>query len=396
MRVLLIHERYRFRGGEDVAVEAEEALLKAHGVDVASLIEDNKRIRGGGTLGLALRSIWSREGYDLVSRAIAAHRPDIVHVHNTFPLLSPAVYDAVRAHGLPVVQTLHNFRFLCANGVLLREGVPCTDCLDRTLKWPAVAHACYRGNRAASAAVAAIGGVHKALGTWRTKVDLFLALNPLSRDLFVAGGLPAERVLVCPPAIRAPESLPAVDAPRAGALFVGRLSPEKGVETLIEAWRGIDVPLDIIGEGPLAADLARHAPAHVRFRGSLPPSGVSAAMAKAALLVFPSLCYENFPLAVAEAMAHGLPVLASSGGAAVHMLEDGVSGGFARPGDVAEWRRTAAAMMAQPEMLRRMGAAARRVFETRFSAERAFTRRMDLYRGLRNTRRSLRPDADAA
>ncbi|HYH18995.1 MAG TPA: hypothetical protein VD995_10295, partial [Azospirillum sp.] len=91
MRVLLIHERYRFRGGEDVAVEAEEALLKAHGVDVASLIEDNKRIRGGGTLGLALRSIWSREGYDLVSRAIAAHRPDIVHVHNTFPLLSPAV-----------------------------------------------------------------------------------------------------------------------------------------------------------------------------------------------------------------------------------------------------------------------------------------------------------------
>jgi len=396
MRVLLVHERYRLRGGEDVAVEAEEALLREHGVDVASLIEDNKRIQGGGTLGLALRSIWSREGYDLVSRAIAAHRPDIVHVHNTFPLLSPAVYDAIRAHGLPVIQTLHNFRLLCANGFLLKQGTPCQECLTRLVKWPAVAHACYRGDRKASAAVAAIVGIHKALGTWRNKVDLLLALNPHSRDLFIEGGLPPDRVAVCPPAVRDPGPPAASASDRRGALFVGRLSPEKGIETLIEAWRGVDMPLDVVGEGPLSERLARQAPAHVRFHGGLSASGVSAAMTRAAVLMFPSLWYESFGLVVAEAMAHGLPVLASSGGSVMHMLEDGVSGRFARPGDVADWRAKATAMMAQPDMLHRMGAAARRTFETRFSTAPAFARRMELYQGLLNARINSRTDVDAA
>ncbi|PWC52982.1 glycosyltransferase family 4 protein [Azospirillum sp. TSO22-1] len=378
MRILLVHERYRLRGGEDVAVETEEGLLAAHGVDVATLVEDNARI-GGGSLGLALRAIWSRAGYEAVSKAIAAQRPDIVHVHNTFPLLSPAVYHAARAHGVPVVQTLHNFRLLCANGFMLRDGRACADCVERTIKWPAVAHACYRGSRRASAAVAAMTGIHHVAGTWRHAVDLFLALNPHAREVFVRGGLPADRIVVCPPAVRDPGPGPARNGERRGALFVGRLSPEKGLETLIEAWRGLDAPLDIIGDGPLREGLAGAAPDTVRFLGAMPADAVSAAMTRASLLVFPSLWNETFGLVVAEAMAHGLPVLASADGAAVHMLDDGISGAFARPGDIADWRRQAAALLERPEALRRMGQAARTTFMARFSDRPAYERRMDVY-----------------
>ncbi|HYD97993.1 MAG TPA: glycosyltransferase [Alphaproteobacteria bacterium] len=382
MRVLLVHEKYRLRGGEDVAVEAEESLLAAGGVEVATLIEDNTRIEGGGSLSLALRSIWSREGYRAVSEAIASHRPDIVNIHNTFPLLSPSVYYAARAQGIPVVQTLHNFRLLCTNGFLLRDGRVCGDCIGRTMKWPAVKHACYRSSRPASAAVAAIVGSHHLAGTWRRRVDLYLALNPLSRDLFIQGGLPPDRVDVCPPPVRDPGPGPAANHERKGALFVGRLSPEKGLETLIEAWRGVEIPLDIVGEGPLADSLIQRAPPQVRFRGPLPPSEVSAAMTHAAFLVFPSLWYENFPLVVAEAMAHGLPVLASSEGAPSHMLEDGVTGAFARPGDSADWRRNAMALAAQAGDLRRLGTSARRCFETRYASGPALERRLRLYGSL--------------
>ncbi|HEY0837793.1 MAG TPA: glycosyltransferase, partial [Azospirillum sp.] len=363
LRVLLVHERYRQRGGEDATVDAEAALLAGAGIDVVPMIEDNRRIVGNGSAALALRTVWSAESRRAVARMIATHRPDVVHVHNTFPLLSPSIYGAARAHGVPVVQTLHNYRFLCPNALLLRDGAPCERCLGRVVKWPGVAHACFRGSRGASAAVAAMAGVHRLLGTWRRSVDLFLALTPFAERLFVAGGLPAGRLAVCPPVVTDPGAGPAAaGTPRAGALFVGRLSPEKGLETLIEAWRGVDRPLDVIGEGPLADDLMARAPAHVRFLGPQPPDAVSAAMARAELLVFPSLCYENFPLVVAEAMAHGLPVLASSGRAVGDIVEDGVTGTFARPGDAADWRDRAAELLAQPDRLRAMGAAGRATY----------------------------------
>ncbi|WP_168220239.1 glycosyltransferase [Azospirillum thermophilum] len=393
MRILLVHERYRQRGGEDVVVETEQALLAAHGADVATLIDDNARIGDAGSLRLAAGTVWSREGYGMVSRAVAEHRPDILHVHNTFPLLSPSIYYAAQRHGIPVVQTLHNFRLMCANGFMLRDGKACDLCLERTVKWPAVRHACYRDSRLASAAVAAMAGFHHGIGTWRSKVDLFLALNPHSRNLFIKGGLPPDRVAVCPPAVRDPGPRPAENDDRAGALFVGRLSQEKGLEPLIEAWRGIDAPLDIIGEGPLGERLAREAPPQVRFLGGMSYEGVSAAMTRSSILLFPSLWYENFPLVVAEAMAHGLPVLASADSAVVHMISDGETGAFALAGDVADWRNRLSALMARPDRLRRMGRAARTMFETRFSDAPAYERRMALYRQVLAARAHPAPDA---
>lgn len=393
MRVLLIHERYRYRGGEDAAVAAEAALLAGAGVDVATLYEDNRRIEGLGSASLALRTIWSPEGRRMAMAAIDRARPDIVHVHNTFPLLSPAVYGAARARGIPVVQTLHNYRLLCPNGLLLRDGRPCELCVGRVVKWPGVAHACYRDSRAASAAVAAMTGVHQLLGTWRSAVDRFLALTPFAARLFVAGGLPPERLEICPPAVPDPGPAAAAGASRSGGLFVGRLSPEKGIETLLSAWSGVPYPLDVIGDGPLQDSLRRQAPPNVRFLGHLPPEAVSAAMSRAALLLFPSLCHENFPLAVAEASAHGLPALASAGGAVGDMIEDGVTGVLATAGDPGAWQRQAGELLACPDRLRRIGLAARAAFMANHAPERAVARRLEIYRGLLPVRSRMRAGA---
>jgi glycosyltransferase involved in cell wall biosynthesis len=304
-----------------------------------------------------------------------------MHVHNFFPMLSPAIYDAARAAGIPVVQTLHNYRLLCPNGLLLRNDRPCEDCRDRLVKWPGVLHRCYRGSRGASAAAAAMAGLHRWRGTWADQVDRYLALTPFARDRFVAGGLPAQRIAVSPVAM--PDPGPAAwDDGRQGALYVGRLSPEKGLDTLLDAWTGIDLPLTIIGDGPLRAALAGRAPPHVTIAGPADPAGVAAAMARAALLVFPSLAYENFPLAVVEAMARGLPVLASRRGAMADMIEDGVSGAFAAPGDAAGWRAAAATLLADRPRLARLAAGARAGYVARYHPDRVLAGRLALYRDL--------------
>lgn len=385
MRILIVHERYRLRGGEDVAVEAESALLARAGIEVASHVLDHRDIRGEGSLSLALGAIWSPAGQRAVAAAIADSRPDLMHVHNFFPLLSPAIYEGARAAGIPVVQTLHNYRLLCPNGLLLREGRPCEDCRDRLVKWPGVLHRCYRGSRGASAAAAAMAGLHRLRGTWTSRIDRFLALTPFARDRFVAGGLPADRITVSPVALPDPGPAPWDDG-RQGALYVGRLSPEKGLDTLLEAWAGIDQRLTIVGDGPLRTDLARRAPTNVAVAGPLDPNGVAAAMAGAALLVFPSLAYENFPLVVVEAMARRLPVLASRRGAAAGMITPGINGAFAEPGDGPGWRAAVAGLLADRGELARLAAGARATYEAHYHPDRVLAERLALYRALRGAR----------
>lgn len=386
MRVLIVHERYRQRGGEDAVVEAECRLLRQQGVTVELLTKDNAEITGNGSLALAAKALWSPEGFALARAAIARARPDVLHVHNSFPLLSPSIYDAARRMGVPVIQTLHNYRFLCPNALLLRNGTPCEACVGRVVKWPGVRHGCYRDSRAASAAVAAIAVSQRLNAVWRGGVHRFIALTPFAAARFARGGIPAERLTVRPPLLDDPAGSaglpPAADA-RRGALFVGRLSQEKGVATLLAAWQGMDGRLDIVGDGPLLDSLRCQAPPNVHFHGKLSAASVAQAMAKAALLVVPSLCYENFPLVVVEAMARGLPVLASSGGAAVDML--GPDGAFAQPGDAADWRRQAARLLGDAAALHRLSLHGRNEYERRYAPDRVMAMALSLYRDVRET-----------
>jgi len=380
MRILLVHERYRERGGEDSAVDSEIAQLRTGGVEVVPLIEDNDRIRGNGSLGLALQTLWSPAGRRAVAAAIRATRPDIVHVHNFFPLLSPSIHGAARAAGLPVVQTLHNYRLICPGALLLRDGGACELCVERRIKWPAIQHACYRNSRPASATVAAMTGLHDALGTFRHAVDRFIALSPTAARQFVRGGLPADRLAIIPNAVADPG--PPRTEGRHGALFVGRLSPEKGLDTALAAWRDIPWPLTVIGDGPDAARLRAIAPPQVRFLGRRSPAEVSQAMAGAELLIFPSLCRENLPTVILEAMAHGLPILAAGGGAAEDIIVPGASGALAAPGDVAVWREAIAALQADPAKRARFAHEGRAVYAADYTPARVVERRLSMYRTL--------------
>ncbi|WP_445682323.1 glycosyltransferase [Radicibacter daui] len=378
MRILIIHERYQQRGGEDEAVDADIAFMAAHGFDVGTLIKDNAEIGPKPGLALAAATVWSRQGYRLAADAIRRFQPDIVHVHNSFPLFSPSVIHAARAAGVPVVQTLHNYRLLCVNGLLLRAGHACERCVGQPFAWPGVVHGCYRGSRPASAAVAAMAASHRLLGTWSRKVSSFIALSEFAAARFRAAGLPPDRLEVIPNPVDAPTSVGSKGA-GSGALYVGRLSPEKGVRELLELWRHIEVPLQIVGDGPLEAELKATAPGHVSFLGRLPREAVASAMAAANFLVFPSLCFENLPLAICEAMAHGLPVIAASGGAAGEMVEHGRSGYVLSIADRAGWRAAATTLFSDKVLQSSFATNARRLYEKAYAPAEILGRRNALY-----------------
>lgn len=385
LRVLVVHNRYQEAGGEDSVFASEVALLRDGGHRVYTLEVSNDAIAGtAAQMSAALRVVFNPEGWRLIAAAIARFAPDVVHVHNFFPRLSPAVFDACAAAGVPAVWTLHNFRIACANGVLFRDGHPCEDCVGRA-PWSAVRHRCYRGSAAGSAAVAAMIGYHHARGTWRNKVTRFIALSDFARDLFVRAGVPAARLSVKPNFLADPRpGIGTLPAGRAGALFVGRLSPEKGVATLIEAWRAMPhVPLTIIGDGPERAALEAIAPPHVRFAGFQQRPAVLRAMASAKALMVPSEWFEAFGLVAAEAMALSTPVIASRIGALATLVRDGIDGLHFEPRNAADLGQVATQAFADPALLARLGANARETWQAQMSPARNLELLVSIYRTAR-------------
>ena len=321
MHVLQVHARYRDAGGEDAVVDAEAALLRGAGHRVERLEAANPTGALASAAGLAV-SPWSPRGRAAGRRAVASGVPDVAHVHNTWYALSPSVLGPLRRAGVPVVMTLHNFRLLCVNALLYRDGGPCEDCVGRA-PWPGVVHRCYRGSAVASAAVAVTIAAHRARRTWDRDVDLFAVPSDHARSRFVAGGLDAERVRVLPNVVADPRPRPAPPSASDTVLFAGRLSPEKGLEDLLHGWRAAAPPglrLVVAGDGPLRSEVASLAGPGVELTGRLGPEEVARRMLSARALVFPSRWYETFGLVVAEAFAAGLPVLGTDHGAAAELL----------------------------------------------------------------------------
>jgi glycosyltransferase involved in cell wall biosynthesis len=375
MHILVVHNAYQHRGGEDSVVEAEIALLRTHGHAVETYFRSNDDVAGMSSLALARHTLWSsRTLHDLVKQ-IGRFQPDVIHVHNTFPLISPSLYWAAERAGVPVVQTLHNFRLMCLNALFLREGKVCEDCMGH-LPWRGVARACYRESYAASAALAGMLALHRGLGTYQNKVARYIALNGFCRDKFIEGGLPAERVVVKPNFVdsAAPEPLA-----RAGLLFVGRLSVEKGVATLAAAMALLpDAALRVAGEGPEAGLL--EGVAGVACLGSLAGEAVRQEMSRAVALVVPSIWYENFPRTIVEAFACGLPVIASRIGALADIVTDGETGLLFEPGNPRDLVDKMAWARSHPEQMAAMGRKAREQYEAEFSAEVNYQRLMAIYK----------------
>jgi glycosyltransferase involved in cell wall biosynthesis len=383
--VLVVHNYYQQPGGEDEVFRAEVELLRARGHEVVPFTLHNDAIASAGRLGTAVRTVWNRDTARALRELCRERRPAIAHFHNTFPLVSPAAYYAVRRSGAAVVQTLHNFRLLCANALFYRDGRPCEDCLAAALPWPGVVHACYRGSRAASAVTAAMLTVHRGLGTYARAVDAYIALSEFARRKFVAGGLPEDRVTVKPNFLARD---PGLGGHRGGyALFVGRLAPEKGLETLLAAWKmlGARYPLKIVGQGPLEPML-REPPAGVEWLGWRPREEVTRLMQDAAVLILPSTWYEHFPMTLVEAYATGLPVIGSKLGSVAELVREGETGEHFRPADPRDLARVAEELLGEPERLARLGAEARRTYEGRYTAARNYDAIAAVYEAARARR----------
>lgn len=365
VRVLVVHNYYAWRGGEDAVVDDEVRLLRDHGHTVELYSRDAQELASAAALRVAADAIWSRRSYADVDRLIERMQPAIVHVHNSVPLVSPSVIWAAARHRVPVVQTLHNFRLACLAGTFLRDSAVCEGCLGRT-PWRGVVHACYRGSPVQSAGLATTLLAHRLLGTYRRHVAHFIALSAFARSKLMAAGIPPERIAVKPNAVDVPAPSETDDAERAGGLFVGRLSDEKGLDTLAQACANdVFASITVVGDGPLAHTIAG-VPAF-RPRGPLAPAMVHALMRRARFLVLPSRSYEGFPRVLAEAFGSGLPIIASRIGSLAELVEDGITGLLVPPNDA---RALAAAMrwaQAHPTAMAAMGANARRVYLQRYT-----------------------------
>jgi glycosyltransferase involved in cell wall biosynthesis len=381
LRVLVVHNAYQQRGGEDAVVEAEVSMLRTHGHAVEVYQRHNDDLRGMGALAAAKNTVWSsRTGADL-ARLIAAFRPHVVHAHNTLALVSPSAYSAVARARVPVVQTLHNFRLLCLQAMFLRNGRVCEDCLAH-FPWRGVLRRCYRASVSESAVLATMIGVHRAIGTYRRKVSRYIALTEFSRAKFIAGGLPSERIAVKSNFADGP--VLSDGPPRSGALFVGRLSREKGTEVLARAAPSHQpAVIEVIGEGPEQSSL--EAVPGLRLLGWQSHEAVYARMREVSYLVVPSICYENFPLTVVEAFANGLPVIASRLGAMAELVRDGATGLLFEAGNADDLAEKMAWADAHPTDLIRMGRAARHEYDMKYTPDRNHAVLMDIYGAAMNS-----------
>lgn len=381
MKIVMCHNHYQQPGGEDLSFAQEVQLLRRHGHDVLQFTRHNDDIRQMGRWQAARKTLWNTDTYRELQTLFRRERPDVAHFTNTFPLISPAAYHAAQEQGVAVVQSLRNYRLLCPGAQLMRDGKTCEKCLGKRFAWPAVRHRCYRGSRAGSLVVASMLAYHHRRKTWTEAVDQYYALTDFARAKFIEGGLPAEKISVKPNFIDPP--------PEAGrgsarsAVFVGRLSPEKGIDVLLSAWRELHLPLklQVVGDGPLApaVQAAAERDARIQWLGRRTPDEVLSIVGEALCLVMPSVWYEGFPRTILESLAKGTPVIASRLGSMEEIVEHGVTGLHFSPGDA---RNLAAAVVHLAEIESRhddMRSAARDTFLKKYTGPANYELLMQIY-----------------
>lgn len=387
MRVLLAHNYYGSAApsGENQVYQAEGALLRQHGHEVNEHLRHSDDLRAKGVWGTvqgALSTPWNPFAAKAMRQTVKANRPDVVHVHNTFPLLSPAIFHAIGRSAARVL-TLHNYRLFCPAAIPMREGKVCTDCLDARSSWPALRHGCYRNSRAATLPLAFSVSLHRALGTWVNEVDAFIALSDFQRGLMIEAGLPAHKVHVKPNFYPGSPSVAPWERRTPYVVFAGRLSAEKGVASLLRAWRawGTNAPeLRLVGDGDLRPELERLAGnLPVRFLGQVDGAEAQRQIAGARLLVLPSEWFEGFPMVVREAFAFGTPAAVSNIGPLPSIVRHGVSGVVFEPANPESLLHEVRRAWETPGLLEQLGKGARAEYEGKYTEEANYATLMDIY-----------------
>jgi glycosyltransferase involved in cell wall biosynthesis len=386
VKIILVHCHYQQPGGEDVVFEQERQLLERAGHQVVVYRRTNFEVDsypGVKRLVLIQRAVWNSDSRAEFAELLRTEKPDVVHVHNTWIMISPSIYSACCEAGVPVVQTLHNYRLLCPVGTFFRDGKVCEECLDHTL-WRSIRNGCYRDSRAETAAVGMMLAVHRGRHTWEREVTSYVVLTEFARKKFLRGGLPAEKIFVKPNFVD-PDPLPR-EGKGEYAIFAGRLSPERRVSTLLDAWAVLRsrIPLMIVGGGEERNHLAQKASWNnldmVEFTGLLPHDRTIAAIKGARFLIFSSEWYETFGLTMIEAFACGVPVICSRMGAMQEIVEDGRTGLHFTPGDSRDLAEKVEWAWNHPEEMQRMGEEARWEYENKYTAEKNYPRAMEIYR----------------
>jgi glycosyltransferase involved in cell wall biosynthesis len=385
MKIMMVHNAYQEAGGEDVVFESEKRLLERTGHKVLSYVRTNMELQSASLLdwiAIAPRIVWSSKTRHDFAAILDLERPDIVHVHNTFMVISPSIYSACSERGIPVVQTLHNFRLLCPGAHFFRDGRACVECVDHGLL-RSVRHACYRNSRGATAGIALMLALHRALDTWRTSVTRFIALTEFVKEKFIAAGFPADKFVVKPNFVN-PDPGERVGAGEY-AVFVGRLAENKGVRVLLDAWKKLPAryPLHIVGEGSERSSLEAQACelqlSGITFRGRLSHAEAIATVKGARFAIVPSIWYEAFPMSIVESFACGTPVLCSRLGGMTEIVEDRSTGLYFNPGDSQDLARTVEWAWNHPLELVQMGREARGKYETDYTAEKNYSLLMGIY-----------------
>jgi glycosyltransferase involved in cell wall biosynthesis len=383
MRLLLAHNCYRWPGGEDIVFSREGALLRSAGHEVVEYVRHNDEISRDGiwkSVKTGMRTVWAWDCAKEMHSLLRSVKPHLVHFHNTFPLISPAAYYVCKEEGVPVVQSLHNARILCPAATLYRKGGTCEDCLGRSFAWPGVVHACYHNSRPQTAVVAGMLALHRLLGTWQQQVDAYIVFTEFFREKFVAAGLSPEKIFIKPHFLNDPGMKL---APGKYALFLGRLTAEKGVSTLLKAWRNLKhIPLWIVGQGALEKQVHafKQDNPSVRWLPHLAQRECFELMKGARFLVWPSEGYnETFGLVGIEAFACGAPVIATRVGAMREVVEEGKTGLLFEAGnaedlaDKVEWAWT------HPWEMDTMSRAARAEYLSKYTAARNYEELMRIY-----------------
>ena len=381
MRILFCHNYYRIRGGEDVSFEADVQMLRDYGHEVITLTRDNAELSNSNHLRTTRQLFWNREVEREADELIRTHRPDVLHCNNLFPQISPSIYRAANRAGVPVVQAVRNYRYFCSAGTFYRNGQVCTDCLGKSVAYPAVLHGCYRDSRPASALVMAMHAYHRSAKTWSKRVSTFFTPSESAKEICVAAGFPASQIEVKTNFVH-PDHGP---GPGDGgfALFIGRLTQEKGTQTIREAWTELNppLPLKIVGEGEIKGlTEPEHATPNVELLGRQPMEVVLDLLGRATCLIFPSRWYETFGRTIAEAYSRGTPVISSDLGVMQEHVEHGETGLLFPPGDAEQLVQQVQRLVDDPDNTRKMREKARRRFEERFTRQRSYDQLIDIYR----------------
>ena len=380
MKILQVHNFYQQRGGEDAVVSAECELLRSHGHEVIQYTKHNNEVEQISPVRLLAKTIFNTDTEEDIRDLLKRESPIVIHSHNTFPLISPAIYYAAARSHIPVVQTLHNFRLICPSAILLRDGKICEDCVGR-VPYSAIVHACYRGNRGASAATASMITAHRLLGTWQDRVNTYIALTAFARDKFIEGGLPGNKIVIKPNFLAEEPGIG--DGTGNYALFASRLSKEKGLGVLLDAWGRLrlPIPLKIAGSGDLKAWVQERASGleGVEVLGQCSRSETLDLMKRASLVVVPSECYEGLPMTIVEAFACGTPVVTSKLPSMDELVTDRVNGARFECGSGEDLARRIEELWRSPSLRSDMRKAARVTYESCYTPERNYRSLMKIY-----------------